>query len=71
MSLAEPGEREEAVAAKLAFEADVEEEEKERLASKENGCSSPQTNGSGDQQDFDEVRFVSRNVETPVLLLYF
>lgn len=56
MSLREPGE-EEALAAKLAFAADVGEEE--APAPKENGGSSnPQQNGSGNQQEFDDVRFL-------------
>lgn len=63
MSLPEPGE-EEALAAKLAFADDVGEEgeEEQAPAPKENGgSSSPQHNGSADQQDFDDVRLRDSN----------
>lgn len=58
MALSESGE-EEALAAKLALAADVDE----ASAPKENGASHPQPNGSGDQQDFDDVRLCHATLE--------
>lgn len=58
MSLPESGE-EEALAAKLAFAADLEESS----APKENGATNPQQNGSGDQQEVEEVRICHATLE--------
>lgn len=60
MSLPESGE-EEAVAAKLAFAADVGESP--APAPKENGASELQQNGSAGQQDVDDVRLCHASPE--------